>query len=474
MSSELSNNDQQGTSGAVPESSGMARSVPRMSSGTAFVLELSSSLAFFQFALLVLPYGFLNLTGINLPYTDTGFIIGFLLLLFCVGPALGIINVILTKFKDRRERYSSVKATNPGKSISMILLPYLNALMLFLLFFINKDGWHSEMIPVFIYLFTTLSSGILARSGLSNLLISRGSKSMGLGMALSMLMVLLIFFAASFNFELLMFFGAILSLSIPPLVSLIKNVENDASPPTEDENSNIIGLKYAWFDKIFKKKDKRAGLNFAIIVLMATALSNLFSSIIYFRYPHLDFTAQVFAFFLATIISTPLLLRLYSNRPVSSLIIISIAVLAILEPLGDYLPGFANGIIIQLASGAVFSAGIILLLRAKEYRAGSGSIVDSPGSVISSIYTMLFVSALIGLLISLSLTLGSLGADTEGYLPVRIIFQSIILFISIMSFIDLGTSAKEFKKIEKGEKRKVTSLQDFINMQSKPREKKGE
>ncbi len=144
--------------------------------------NLPNALAFFQFMLVILPFGFCSITGTSIPYANQDFIGAFVLLLAGTGPALAFIAFVLMKWQ-RHGTEPENATTLKGKSLLMPAVAYGSSVLGILLYFIELDGWISEIVPMLVYFVGMLVSGALAMLGLMKRQDANGDALPGLDLA---------------------------------------------------------------------------------------------------------------------------------------------------------------------------------------------------------------------------------------------------------------------------------------------------
>ena len=71
--------------------------------------ELVYGLALFQFLFVYLPYGFLNIAGVNVPYTDVGFLLAFVMIIGLSGIILGAFTFMIYNAQKKKKAFKGKK-----------------------------------------------------------------------------------------------------------------------------------------------------------------------------------------------------------------------------------------------------------------------------------------------------------------------------------------------------------------------------
>lgn len=443
----------------------------KLSNAIQFAHELVFGLAFFQFLFLYIPYGFINIAGINLPYTNIPFILAFVMMLVLTGIILGIFTFIIYKAQKKSIIF---EGTNISTKETMITsaIAYLTAAINFWLFFININGWQSEFFPVTVYFLGILMSGLLSIIGLSSIYVSRKSVNAGLGLILSLVIVGASYLLTHFEFEWLLVANASIVLIIPPLLSIVKNGQYKL--PIKNISEDLVP-KIAWFEKALERPPNRAKFENVIGLSVIISTSNLFATLIYLKIPFPNFEYQALSFFIGAAIGVIIFITLFKNKRLDIPIFLGTGLSLVNLALMEIIPRFGNNVLSSLISGFCLGTSLSMLIRYKEKRASEPKVQDSPGSRLIELFYGFFVAVLFGLLYNVTLTLMAIDPELpETPLPARLIFQGVLIFLVVMNLLSLNASKTRLTRIEKGviKETRASSMEDFIKAKKEASELK--
>ncbi|MHA1371312.1 MAG: hypothetical protein ACTSRA_16540 [Promethearchaeota archaeon] len=414
---------------------------------TSIINEFTNALMFFQYIFLILPYGFLSITGINVPYTEDGFVAGFLMLIFITGPCIGFIGLLFWQLFLKKGLFKPNAFTRNETRLVSIFGCIVSAFAM-MFYFVCRDGWHSDLNTLLAFIFLSILSSILAYFGMLGFKFPRGKTLFGLGFGFALVFVGLLYLLMILNFEYLLIGAMVTCLVVAPL-NVVNSNPSNASTSSDNEKSNT--LKFAWFEKAIEKKNIRNSITSIILTFIFLGVSNFFGSIQYFKYPNLAFWLEALIFFISTAITLNISNRLFKKQPVDRLIL-SIFVIAIANAiLSDAIPAYHNRVPEMIISGIILGCSFTLLLRFRERQATFKSIFDWPSTTTVSIFYWIFLASLFGLIFSFTLRWSSLGLDMNGTLPIKTVFQSIFFVVILIGLGSISSSAKILKKIESGD-----------------------
>ncbi|MFX0102033.1 MAG: hypothetical protein ACFFCS_20880 [Candidatus Hodarchaeota archaeon] len=426
--------------------------------------ELVFGLALFQFLFLYLPYGFISLAGVNLPYTNIPFLLAFLMVMGLTGIILGIFTFMIYKAQKKSKIFEGTSISDKETIIASIS-SYLTALINFWLFFVNANGWQSDFIPVLIFFLGILASGLLAIIGLSCIYVSRKGVYSGLGVLISLGIVSALYLLTELEFEWILIGNGSIVLIIPILISYVK--EHQHNLPLKNREEDLVP-KIAWFDKGLERLTNRSAFDSLITLSIALSMSNLFATLIYIKVPDARFGIEALSFFIGAIIGVGIFLVLVKGKPLDLPILLVTGVSLVNLILNQSINRFANTILSLMISGFCMGVSLSLLIRHKEKRSGYPKLQDAPGGRIIELFYNLFFAAVIGLFSNLTLTLAALDPDQpQTPLPARLIFQGILLAFVIINLLTLNQGKTRMVKIDRGEikeTRGATSMEDFIRV----------
>nr|MDO8086774.1 hypothetical protein [Candidatus Sigynarchaeum springense] len=425
--------------------------------------ELASALPVLSYLLACLPFGFCSLAGINVPYTEGGFVGGFVLMIVAPMFVFTLINKFLMKIREKKGMFKD-GIINSKDSSAASIIAYLAAFASLGMFFISQDGWHSEFLPMLLYLGVVFSSGAYAMLTMPRLRIdgAPGKPGAGIAVAFAVLAVLYLAFA-QYGFHYLLLINAICILATPPLLAISRI--GPELPQKEGEATPALP-RFAWFEKAFKEVGQRSAVTGLAWWLVLIAASNLLAPIIYLKIPAIMFQWQAFCYFLGAAGGIIIFAILFKDKPSERLILATVIVLVACLVLNEAIPTFANNPASLVISGAGLGAAVTLLLKAQQVRSAYPNVSDQPAARIAGAYYVVFLAALMGLLYNATIDMTSLGASGTGSLPARTIFQSIFFAICLFTVLGLNSQAVLQDQIERGEVRTDTrTMADFIKAQ---------
>ncbi len=443
---------------------GVPGSSKQPAGGSTFVQglrDLPYALAVLQFLLVTLPYGFCNLAGINIPYSDAGFLTGLLVLLLLTGPLLGMIAFALMKAEIKMiattgGRFDSVHAR------MMPLASYGMAFMSMLLYFTVVDGWLSELVPMMVYFAYVLVSGVVAMLGLmARRVYSQGSRVQAFGFCLAFLVTGAAWlFPAITGLEMLLVAGMIIAIAIPPLLAL----DRAAVPPSVPTTDPRPATRFAWCDNVLEKGGPRSWMTTALALLLSIGLGNFFATLFYLKTPVPAYPLQALLFFAGIATSMAAFSIAFKTRNSDGLIWFAFATMIAITILNDLLPGFSNSPVSLLVNGIGTGATFTLVLRFQAFRNGHAKLPDFPGNRTVEFFYYTFLAALFGLIFSLTVTWEGLRVDIPGTLPARILFGGIVIGLALIILATFNSNSRYLKKVDRGEAVKKSTTSSDLNM----------
>ena len=421
--------------------------------------ESTAALGLFQFILVYLPYGFNSLAGINLPYTDTAFLIMFIILLAGTGFIYAAINLVVFKGKKEQTEEDTKKIRN-RKLAYQISFSYIAAVISFILLLMNRDGWHSELIPLLIFMIGAIISGLNAAISLERIDFRNMHKTAGVGIVITCVGIGFSYYLLiPLGNHMILLINGVINLILPILLSLRK-------AKIIDQKKKEPSLKFAWFDKHLDKNSLRNAITTVALFLVTAATSNLFATMNYLSLPEPTYGLHVLMFMIGTGTSAAIFIYISRNSNILPMIVVSFASLITNLVFMQIIPNFNNDPVSLLISGIGLGSGVSILLRVQHMRSQYKVIVDNPGARAIELFYLIFIAALFGLLYNLTVSFEALGADIAGYLPARSIFQGTLLAISFFALLNANSYDKYFKKLDKGEiKERSATMEDFIKSQ---------
>ncbi|MEX2715352.1 MAG: hypothetical protein Q6370_003515 [Candidatus Sigynarchaeota archaeon] len=435
------------------------------SSSAAFMIlaELASALPVFSYLLACLPFGLCSLAGINMPYTDGGFVGGFVLMIVAPMFVFTLINKMFMQIRKKKELFKDGIANSRDSSVASVIA-YVAAFSSLMMFFFSQDGWRGDFLHMLLYLGVVFASGAYAMLVMPRLRIDSapGKPGVGIAVALAVLGVLYLVFAP-YGFHYLLLINAICILAAPPLLAISRL--GPQVPKKEGKASSALP-RFAWFEKAFKDVGQRNALTGLAWWLVMIAVSNLLAPIIYLKIPAIMFQWQAFCYFLGAAAGIVVFALLFKDKPSERLILATVIVLVVCLVLNEAIPAFANNPASLVIGGAGLGAAITLLLKAQQVRSTYPNVSDQPAARIAGAYYVVFLASLMGLLYNATIDMTSLGASGTGSLPARTIFQCIFFAICLFTVLGLNSQAVLQGQIERGEVRADTrTMADFIKAQ---------
>ncbi|MBN2152471.1 MAG: hypothetical protein JW839_13545 [Candidatus Lokiarchaeota archaeon] len=441
--------------------------VPRRASPSplagALLAELASALPVCSYLLACLPFGFCSLAGINVPYTEGGFLGGFLLMILAPAFVFTLINKYLMRIREKKGLFKDGIVNSRDSSVASTIA-YVAAFASFCMFIISQDGWHSEIGHMLLYLGVVFSSGTCAMLAMPRLRIdgAPGVPGIGIAVALAAIGVLYVIFAP-IGFHYLLLIHAICVLAAPPLLAVARALPQ--LPPRPPERARLLP-RFAWFEKAFKEVSQRGAMTGLAWMLAMVATSNFLASVIFLKIPSVSFQMQALAFFLGAAGGIAAFGLFFKEKPSELLMLLTGIILVACLVLNEAIPAFANNPASLAISGAGLGAAIVLLLKFQQVRSNFPNVSDQPAARVSGGYYVVFLAALAGLFCNLTVDFTSLGSSQPGSLPVRAIFQGIFLAICLFSVLGLHSQAVLQGQIERGEVTVGTrTMADFIKAQ---------
>jgi hypothetical protein len=430
--------------------------------------NLPHALAFFQFMLVFLPFGLCSITGTSIPYSNQDFIIAFVLLLAGSGPALAFIAFVLMKWQ-RRGSDPENATTLKGKSLLMPLVAYGSAVLGILLFFIEQDGWISELVPMLVYFVGMLVSGALAMLGLMKRQDVSDDALPGLDLALALGIIGgLYLIPANFGLPSLLLVEIIVTLSIPPILALTTTNQRTAAPTGSTQQTEPS--PFAWCDRFLQTGDgPRTFMGTAIMLLLVLAFGNLFSAIFYLNRPFPMYATQAIAFFIATACIVLVFTAIFKKRDATILFIIVLACVIVTMVLGDFVRGFSNNPVLLAISGVAAGGGLSLLFKFQETRKKSERLKDFSGNRVLETFYYILLSTLLGLIYNLTISWeGLLREPMAGNIPARLLIGGVILAFAVIILSVFSANARYLTGMDRGVvKKKAESMEELVSGGSK-------
>ncbi|NMC06614.1 MAG: hypothetical protein GYA24_15460 [Candidatus Lokiarchaeota archaeon] len=425
--------------------------------------NLPNALAFLQFMLVFLPFGFCSVTGTSIPYSNEGFIAGFVLLLAGSGPSLGVIAFILMKWQRRGNGIAN-QASKDNRSLLMPTIAYSTAVLCILLYFIEQDGWISHLVPILVYFAGTLVSGTLAMLGLMNRRETSNVSIPGLDVAIALGIIGgLYLIPANFGLPALLLVNVMIGLAIPPLLASSHASGESTSRPTSSTGPEPV--PFAWCDKFLQTGNgPRTWMGTAIMLLIAISLGNLFSAVLYMNRPFPMYALHAIVFFIAVPCSVIAFSAAFKKHETTILFIIVLACTIASMVLGDYLPGFSKNPGSLVISGVATGGALSLLFKFQETRKSSDRLKDFSGNRVLETFYYTLLAALFGLLYSLTISWeGLLREDVPGYLPARLLIGGIALAFVVIILSVLTGNSKYLRDVERGlVSKKAESMEELV------------
>lgn len=426
------------------------------------IKDLPYMLAFFQFMLVYLPFGFCNLAGINVPYTDPGFIAGMLVLLFASGFAFGLICVLLIKLQR--------KAGPPGswtffenRPLIVAVISYAYAVISMILYFVEIHGWLSEIGPMMLYFVGILISGTLAMFGLMAKNAAHDDRVPDISIAIAVIVIgVLWLLPAMFGLQLLLIDDMIIAIAIPPMISLERFSREGKLP---DEEPATSSKTFAWCDKVLATGDgPRAWIGTTFMLFLTITLGYLFSAIFYLKTPIYAFAFQVFMFCVGTSASILVFMVAFKNRKVDILIFVTLGILIVLLLVGDLVFGFAYTPLALLVDGVGAGGALTMIFKLQDTRNDISPLKDFAGSRIVEIYYYVFLAAILGLGFSFSISLEDLlKKPSPYYFPSRLILGGIVLAFAIIILLVLNFKTQHLINGDRGKvAMKAESMEELM------------
>lgn len=425
-----------------------------------FLQELVGSLALVQFLLVYMVYGFGSIASINLPYTDTGFLVAFLLLLVLPCTIIGAINLAVEKKRRAGRAGDLVPAKVRG--LATTVLSYAIAVTSIMLFMMNGFGWRSEAVPVFLFMAGGIASGLLAAMHLPAIDIGSGGRATGLGMlvALGVTGISCWLFTARGLGGLAIAELAIV-LAIPPLDAI------SGRAGTTRQAGDPPAPAFTTFDKGLSDPLVRGWVSFALVLMIVQSTSVLFHAIFYLKVPEPAFQVPVLMYFAGAGAGAFLLGAAFKGKPVNGAIAVTIALQATWVILAEAVPRSSYSPAGMLVAGAGLGATLVLFLRFQPVREAFAKPPDTAAARVAEITVYTFLAALVGLLSSMSLTWASLEVDIDGYAPARVIIHAVLLVLACIGFLVARGGRRYAEKVERGEiSRKATTMQELLMQQA--------
>nr|MDO8119519.1 hypothetical protein [Candidatus Sigynarchaeota archaeon] len=437
--------------------------------------NLPNALAFFQFMLVFLPFGLCSITGTSIPYTNEGFIVAFVLLLAGSGPALAFIAFSLMKWQRRGAEPENATKLK-GKSLLMPLIAYGSSVFGIMLFFIEQDGWISELVPMLVYFVGMLVSGTLAMLGLMNRQDANDDALPCLDLVLALGIIgALYLIPANFGLPSLLLVEIMVTLSIPPqLAAAVTNTRS--GPPTGSTQQNEPS-PFAWCDRFLKTGNgPRTWMGTAIMLLLALAFGNLFSAIFYLNRPFPMYTKQAMTFFIAIACSILVFTAVFKKRDATIIFIVVLACVILTMMLGDFVRGFSNDPISLVISGVAAGGGLCLLFKFQETRKKSERLKDFSGNRVLETFYYILLSTLLGLIFSLTISWeGLLREPMVGNIPVRLLIGGVVLAFVVIIFSVFSANARYLTGMDRGVvKKKAESIEELVSGSSSAGSKGGD
>jgi hypothetical protein len=425
--------------------------------------NLPNALAFFQFMLVFLPFGLCSITGTSIPYSNEEFVGAFALLLAGTGPALGLIAFVLMKW-HRHGAEPENTTTLKGKSLLMPVVAYGTVVLGIVLFFMEKDGWISDLVPMLAYFVGTLVSGALAMLGLMNRRETSDKLLPGLDLVLALGIIGgLYMIPAYFGLPTLLLVEIVVALSIPPLLAL---------PPIGREASSTASTApqagpspFAWCDRFLDTGNgPRTWMGTAIMLLLALAFGNLFSAIFYLNRPFPMYSIQAMTFFIATACSVLAFTTIFKKRDSTILFIIVLACVIVAMVLGDFVHGFSNNPVSLVISGIAAGGALSLFFKFQETRKGSDRLKDFSGNRVLETFYYILLSTMFGLLFSLTISWeGLLREPMAGNLPARLLIGGMALAFVVIIFSVFTGNSRYLRDVERGVvSKKAESMEELV------------
>nr|MDO8113905.1 hypothetical protein [Candidatus Sigynarchaeota archaeon] len=425
------------------------------------IADLPYALAFFQFMLLYLPYGFASTTGNSLPYTNMGFIAGLTIPLLAIGPAFGLIGALLIKLQRKSGPPGSWTYFEARPALVPIV-SYGCAVMSIVMYFVEIRGWIADLVPLILFFAGVIISGILSMLGLMARRASRNEKMPGLPFLLAIVIIgAMWIFPATMKTESLLFVHIIVVLAIPPLIALGRVGRPEQTPSVEQPSAPV---QFAWCDRFLATGDgPRTFMGTAIMLFLVVAFASFFDVVRYLRVPTPDYGLQAFVFFSFMGIGVFVFMTIFKKRDTSALFLITAAILIPTIIINDYVPRFSLTPLSLVFSGTSAGAALTLFFRAQAARNDSSRIKDFAGSRIIEVFYYTLLAAILGLIFNFTITWKSLKVDIPGIIPPRTLFGGIMLGIAGIIFLVFTSNSRYLTGIDRGEvKKKAGSMAELI------------